>query len=194
MKRGIHCISDGSSSPAASSQASSGGFSSGGSSGGFSGGSSDIAALMPEANTKCGNVVKHFKIDPTTMSVDCKTDSKQSSKCTISCVDKEFKPTRENIQCNVRGKKSKFAPKKATIKCNIPKDRSTKKVRKLDTLAEETCGYLPVLIDKPANYFCEDYTCNFYCSNDHMQPNIQKLTCNPRKKSWWPKRVNVFCQ
>ena len=49
MKRGIHCVSDGSASPVASSQATSGGFSSGGSSGGFSsGGSSDIAALMPE--------------------------------------------------------------------------------------------------------------------------------------------------
>ena len=48
MKRGIHCVSDGSSSPVASSQATSGGFSSGGSSGGFASGSSDIAALMPE--------------------------------------------------------------------------------------------------------------------------------------------------
>jgi len=198
IKRGVHCISDGSSGSAqASSQASSGGFSSGGSGsqGGFgSSSSSSIAALMPEANTKCGNVVKHFKIDPTKMSVDCKTDSKHNSMCTVSCVDKSFKPTREMLKCGVRGRKAKFQPKKATIRCNIPVDRSSKQVRKLDTLAEETCGYLPILIDKPANYFCEDYTCNFYCSNEHMQPNVQKLTCNPRKKSWWPKRLTVFCQ
>ena len=58
MKRGIHCVSDGSASPVASSQATSGGFSSGGSSGGFSsGGSSDIAALMPEGeNFVFGNL------------------------------------------------------------------------------------------------------------------------------------------
>ena len=45
-------------------------------------------------------------------------------------------------------------------------------MRKLDSLAEETCGFLPVLVDKPAEYFCEDYTCHFYCSNEFMKESL----------------------
>ena len=47
-------------------------------------------------------------------------------------------------------------------------------VRKLDTLAEETCGYLPVMIDSPAEYFCEDLTCWFYCTDPSLQQMFLK--------------------
>lgn len=198
LKRGVHCMHD-PTAAAASSQASSGGFSTGGGSAasigsesGFGGGSAPV--FPKEADTKCGNVVKHFKLDQSKMTVNCEKNAQGSSQCKVSCKDTKFRPTREMLKCNVSKKKSKFAPKKATIRCNIPVDRSTNKVRKLDTLAEETCGYLPILIDKPANYFCEEYACHFYCASNHMKPNISKLTCNPRKKTWWPKRLTVFCQ
>ena len=57
-------------------------------------------------------------------------------------------------------------------------------VRKLDTLAEETCGYLPVMIDSPAEYFCEDLTCWFYCTDPSLQQMFLKyfyLNFKPNK-------------
>lgn len=191
IKKGVHCISDGSnknpSNPVTPSESSSGG--------GFGGGANNAAAwadIAPEAETRCGNAFSYFKIDPTAMKIDCDQTSNGGSTCNVKCLDKKFKPTQEVVKCIPRKRRGKFAPKKANIRCTIPASQNG--MRKLDSLAEETCGFLPVLVDKPAEYFCEDYTCHFYCSNEFMKPNVEKLTCNKRKKSWWPKRLNVYCQ
>jgi hypothetical protein len=191
IKKGVHCVADGSnknpSNPVTPSESSSGG--------GFGGGANNAAAwadIAPEAETRCGNAFSYFKIDPTAMRIDCDSSSNGGSTCNVKCLDKKFKPTQEVVKCIPRKKRGKFAPKKANIRCTIPASQNG--MRKLDSLAEETCGFLPVLVDKPAEYFCEDYTCHFYCSNEFMKPNVEKLTCNKRKKSWWPKRLNVYCQ
>lgn len=190
IKKGVHCRS------AVKEVAASNG-------GGFSAGSDDasssIALNSGESNTNCGNVIKKFKLDTSQMDVDCNEKSATQGSCDIICKDKSMQPTLASVRClrkNIKSKKWKFAPKKAKIACKIPKSngKSEQAVRKLDTLAEETCGYLPVTIDSPAEYFCEEYTCWFYCSDPHHQPNRERLTCNPKKKSWWPKRLTIFCQ
>ena len=154
------------------------------------------ALKLNSAETRCGNAFSYFKIDPTAMKINCDQTSNGGSTCNVKCLDKKFKPTQEVVKCIPRKRRGKFAPKKANIRCTIPAsqngltfvffpvlniigltwwplfDLEILGMRKLDSLAEETCGFLPVLVDKPAEYFCEDYTCHFYCSNEFMKESL----------------------
>lgn len=188
IKRGIHCKNVKKEVAPASSG---GGFSS-------STSNSDAALALNSGNsdTACGNVIKRFGLDTSVMDVDCTlNDGNTVNTCNIQCRESDKRPTLDKIRCQRRHqgmKKWKFAPKKAKVLCKLPASSSTS-MRKLDTIAEETCGYLPVMIDAPAEYFCEEYTCWFYCTDPHLQPNRERLTCNPKKQTWWPKRITIFC-
>lgn len=192
LKKGVHCVADeAAKTPTNGADPSDSGFGQSNGGGSFGGAGAAISEIAPEAETVCGNAFKYFKADPTEMEIKCKKSGKVEL-CNVSCIDTNFKPTKSTLKCTPKGKKGKFAPKKAKLRCNIPNGENGQ--RMMDSLAEETCGFMPILVDSPAEYFCEDYTCHFFCSNEFLQPNVEKLTCNPRKKKWWPKRVNVFCQ
>jgi hypothetical protein len=199
IKKGVHCMSVDKPATAGSkpttglhsgtqSQGSNGGFTvEGASSGGF--------GADPAHVTTCGNVQQKFKINLDMINIDCKKEvAPGRDRCNLRCMNGHpsdesmwTMPTLPQIMCKGRpgGRKRRWAPKKAKVSC--------KSLGKSDTRAEETCGYLPVLIDAPAEYFCEGYTCHFYCANEWLQPNRPKLTCNPKNKKWWPKRVQIFC-
>ncbi|CAG5103340.1 Oidioi.mRNA.OKI2018_I69.chr1.g727.t1.cds [Oikopleura dioica] len=138
--------------------------------------------------TSCGNVTKKFKL-PESINIDCKND-----KCDLTCENPNMEPTLSQIKCQRstgKSKKGKFIPRRARVNCVVKKN--SKAMRSMGSTAEETCGYLPVQIAQPASYFCEDMSCHFYCP-DNLTPNHAKITCNPWKRSWWPKRFSVFCE
>ncbi|CAG5102807.1 Oidioi.mRNA.OKI2018_I69.chr1.g476.t1.cds [Oikopleura dioica] len=179
VKKTIHCIGDEPSEPPV--QSSSGGFN--------SNPSPDVAAELNSGNamTQCGNIVKKFRLDTSALSVDCKNDV-----CQLSCIDENMRPTLDKISCRVQGKKKKTMPKKAKVKCVVK--QNSQAMRHVGSEAEETCGYMPIRTSDPVDYFCEGMECYFFCPNDDLKPTHDKITCNPKKGKWWPKRFHVFCQ